>query len=59
MRNHTRRPRADYEALLAREQDEQLTYREVSSESGVPTCTLEYWVRKFREAAMRELSFVR
>ena len=56
MRNHTRRPRAEYEALLARKQNEQLTYRELSSESGVPTCTLQYWARKFREAVAPDVS---
>ena len=55
MRNHTRRPRAEYEALLVRKQNEQLTYRELSSESGVPTCTLQYWARKFREAVASDV----
>ena len=50
MTKHTRRPRAYYENLLARKREEHLTFAELSAESGVPACTLQYWARKLKDA---------
>ena len=49
MTKHTRRPRAEYEALLNRKREERLTFAELSEESGVPACTLQYWAKKLRD----------
>ena len=54
MTRHTRRPRAEYEALLTRRREEHLTFAELSAESGVPTCTLQYWARKLKDSALAE-----
>ena len=47
-KTHTRRSRADYEAVLARKEDEHLTYDDLAAESGIPVSTLQYWKRKLR-----------
>ena len=47
MTSHTRRPISEYESLLRRKHEEGLTYTELSKESGVPACTLQYWAKKF------------
>ena len=48
MKNHTRRPRAEYETVLTRRREEGLTYAAISAESGIPACTLQYWARKLK-----------
>jgi hypothetical protein len=48
MKNHTRRPRAYYETLYQRRLDERLTFADLSTESGVPVATLQYWFRRFK-----------
>lgn len=48
MKNHTRRPRAYYEALYQRRLDERLTFADLSADSGVPVATLQYWFRRFK-----------
>lgn len=48
MKNHTRRPRAEYEALFARKVATGITYEALSAETGVPSSTLQYWFRKLR-----------
>lgn len=48
MKNHTRRPRTDYEALYQRRLDEGLTYATLSADSSVPVATLQYWFRRFK-----------
>lgn len=47
MTSHTRRPISEYESLLRRKREDGLTYTELSKESGVPACTLQYWAKKF------------
>ncbi len=49
MTKHTRRPRAEYEALLTRKREDHVTYAELSAESGIPACTLQYWARKLKD----------
>lgn len=46
MTNHTRRPIAEYESLLRRKRQQGLTFTELSKQSGVPACTLQYWAKK-------------
>ena len=48
MAKHTRRPASKYLALLDRKLEEGLTYAELSNESGIPACTLQYWAKKSR-----------
>jgi len=48
MKNHTRRPRAHYEALYHRKLTEGLTYANLSADSDVPVATLQYWFRRFK-----------
>lgn len=48
MKNHTRRPRSEYEALYQRKLTEGLTYATLSEDCGVPTATLQYWFRRFK-----------
>ena len=49
-RHHDRR---EIERLLARRTRHDLTYREISEESGIPIPTLSYWGRRLREASDR------
>jgi hypothetical protein len=46
MTSQTRRPISTYESLLRRKREEGLTYTELSKESGIPACTLQYWAKK-------------
>ncbi len=48
MKNHTRRPRAEYEALYERKLTEGLTLATLSADCGVPVATLQYWFRRFK-----------
>jgi len=48
MKNHTRRPRSEYEALYQRKLTERLTYAALSEDCGVPVATLQYWFRRFK-----------
>jgi hypothetical protein len=38
--NRIRRPRAEYEALLIRKESEQLSYKQLTAETGIPESTL-------------------
>lgn len=46
--NHVRRPRSEYEALLARKHAEGLTYKQLAADSGVPESTLALWASRLR-----------
>ena len=46
---HARNRRADIERLLARRASQNLTFRELSAESGIPIPTLSYWASKLRQ----------
>ncbi len=46
--NHVRRPRSEYEALIARKHDLGLTYQQLADESGVPISTLALWGRRMK-----------
>ena len=48
MKKHSRRPRAEYEALYERKLAERLTYEAIATDSGVPISTLQYWFRRFK-----------
>jgi hypothetical protein len=48
MKTHTRRPRAEYEALYDLKLKDRLTYAELAAESGIPIGTLQYWFRRFK-----------
>lgn len=48
MKNHTRRPRTEYEALYQRKLTEGLTLAALSEDCGVPIATLQYWFRRFK-----------
>ena len=45
---HTRRPRAEYEALYDRKVAERLTYHDLHVETSIPMSTLQYWFRRFK-----------
>jgi hypothetical protein len=46
--SHVRRPRSEYEALIARKHAEGLTYKELAQVSGIPESTLALWGGKLR-----------
>lgn len=48
MTTHTRRPRAEYEALYDRKVEERLTHHDLHVETCVPMSTLQYWFRRFK-----------
>ena len=51
MTKHTRRPASEYVSLLERKRQEGMSYAQLSKESGIPACTLQYWARKQRVSA--------
>ncbi len=50
----TRHRREDLERLLAQRDDEGLTFRELSEQSGIPVPTLSYWAAKLRREKIEE-----
>ena len=54
-----RRPRSEYEALLARKHNEGQTYKQLAVESGIPESTLTRWAGRLRrERAEPSSAFV-
>ena len=57
--NHVRRPRSEYEALIARKQERGLTYQQLADETGIPISTLALWGRRLkRDASPQTSAFV-
>lgn len=46
--NHVRRPRSEYETLIARKHEERLTYQQLADETGIPMSTLALWGRRLK-----------
>jgi len=56
--NRIRRPRAEYEALLARKESERLTYKQLAAEAGIPESTLVLWLGRLRKERQASTAFV-
>jgi hypothetical protein len=56
--NRIRRPRAEYEALLARKESEHLTYKQLAAEAGIPESTLVLWLGRLKKERRASAAFV-
>jgi transcriptional regulator with XRE-family HTH domain len=44
-----RRPRSEYEVLLARKEAEGISYKQLAAETGIPESTLVLWLTRLRK----------